>query len=216
MTPQSRFLILILLAAPVAAFAGGTATVQSGSGHQQRTTIEWRDAHTLRMQGTKKQQFILLRDGKTYMVMSRNGKPTVIDVTSMKSTMNASGKDKGIISGSFKPTGKTETVAGIKGHVYHATWTDAMGKHKGDAVLTDNQQAVELTQAYMTLIDAFSAENDAAAKLHLPKSEPGLLRLGNDFRVLSISDKTPPSKDFKLPAKPTSLADMMKRGSGSK
>lgn len=212
MALRSRLLILIFLAAPVAAFASGTATVQSGSEHQRKTTLEWRDVHTLRMQQAGEQQYVLLRDGKTYMVMSRGGKPMVIDVSSMKSMMNASGKDKGILSGSFKPTGKTETVAGIKGHVYHATWTDAAGQHKGDAVLTSDRRAVELTQAYMTLIDAFSAENDAAAKLHLPKSEPGLLRLGNDFRILSISDKTPPSKDFELPAKPTSLADMMKSG----
>lgn len=215
MALRSWLLLLIFLATPLAALAGGTATVQSGASSTDKLSVKWRDTANMRLQQAGKTQYFLMRDGKGYVVMSRDGKPRVFDVSSMGPMIRAMSKDKpGFVSGSFEPTGKSETVAGIRGHVYHATWTDAQGKHEGEAVLTSDPRVVEMTRGYLALVDSIGAGDDAASHFNLPASESGLLRLGDQFRVLSISGDTPPAEDFKLPAKPMSLMDMIKSGMG--
>lgn len=217
-----------LLVLPGMALAGGKATlittsepVQMGGhsvgGGESVTTLSWQDVDTMRLDMDDEGNALIKRDGKTYSISQDNGQPQVMDVTAMMQAMQAMGAEDGQSENPFgsidsiEPTNKTETVAGIKGRVYHMTWTNPGGpQQSGDVVLTDDPLVVEMTRAYlgsmggMTDADAGSVWEDA-----LPANDRGLLRMGDQMRVKSISRAEPPAASFELPAKPVDLKSLM-------
>ena len=113
---------------------------------------------------------------------------------------------------SVKATGDTQTVAGIKGEVYTLTAIDKKGQRKTmEAVFTSDPLVVEMTTAYLAFSESMiGAKNMSEFKNAFPKDKQGLLRLGDDMVVQSISNKKPAASTFELPAKPTNMNDMMK------
>lgn len=214
------------------ALAGGKATLvttnqptpQPGrsapagtSGPKTEMTITWRDVDTLRMEMGDEGDYLLMRDGKAYSVSQSDGQTMVMDMEGMGAMVQAmaskGGQNKNPFGSidSVEATGKTDTVAGIKGRVYHMTWTDPDGSPKsGEAVLTDDPLAVEMTRAYFTSTGSMVGMDITNAFLDaLPGKDRGLLRMGEQLQVESISRADPPASTFKLPAKPVSLREMM-------
>lgn len=217
---HSRSLLFMLMAAlPLAASAGGVATLQSGKSTDASdvSRFEWLDLHTIRAaQGST--DYTLVLQGKPYMVDMRGAKPTVIDWAASRREAAAMGRSMGtnkpdfLQHCTFTPTGRSETLAGITGHVYRMSWVNEDGKPQTeDAVLTDNPQVVEMTQAYLSMMDALFGDARGTAELRksLPH-ESGFMRIGDEFHLVSISDKTPAASDFRLPAKPMTMMQAMK------
>lgn len=209
-----RAALWVALTVPVAAMAAGSATISSGG---QNLSLQWQDTNNVRFKAAKENNYMLLKDGNAYSVSSQGGTPQVINLSGMTQMFAGMAKDAagdddflGEIS-SIKASGKNETVAGIKGKVYQMTVTDANGKTtQQEAVLTGNSSVVEMTDAYLSFITALAGkENLKKFTADLPAGKRGLLRVGDDFRLASISTKSPSAAAFKLPAKPKDMSKMM-------
>ena len=221
---------LALLLLPCAALAGGKATIvtttqpiqQPGrsstrAGTPSTMAITWRDAETMRMDPGDSADYMLVRDGKAYSVSQDGGETMVMDLAGMSAMVQAMASQGGEKKNPFgsidsvEATGATQTVAGVTGRVYHMKWTDPDGSRKsGDAVLTDDPLAVEMTRTYFSSMGRMFAADAANAFLNaLPDNDRGLLRMGNQFHVESISRADPPDATFELPAKPVTLKELM-------
>lgn len=206
--------LALLLVLPGITLAGGQATLRTGDG--VASEILWQDAQTLRMQNAGDQDYFIVRDGKAYAVSRRGGKPMVLDMGAMLQMMRGAGRGNDQQPsfpqpGSFEATGERETVAGIEGEVYRMSWTDHTGRERTqEVVLTDRPLVVEMTRAYLGSVGAmFDGENASGFQQAMPGGHQGLLRVGEDFRLVSISGDTPGDGPFELPAEPTSLQQMM-------
>lgn len=229
-------LVAMLLVAPALATAGGTATVETTSKASQfgsmktvrssdTMRIDWRDTHNLRLETEGEDGYLLVHKGEGYSVSKDGGQTRVVSMASMIDMMRAMNSHLGgKKSGNAKPmkngfghidaieaTGKTETVADIKGRVYQMTYTNADGKEtRSDAVLTDDPLVTEFTRAYMGSMAAmFGAGKQSQDFLkQLPRGKRGLLRFGDRYKIKTINDTTPPASHYKLPAKPMDMSQM--------
>lgn len=216
---QKRALALALaLLAPLPLLAAGSATLANGS---EVNTLAWQDAQTVRMDLSTEDGYMLLRDGKVYMVnpQATGGMPPVMEVGSMMQGMvEAFADDDSAASPlshrieSIRSTGKKETVAGITGEVHDVVFTDDQGKTDStQMVLTGDPLAVEMTEAYVALTGAMlGPERMAEFRDALPKARRGLLRVGDDLVVQAIGKEAPEAEAFELPAEPMNMGDMMK------
>ncbi len=210
--------VALMTLAPGVALAAGTATFAGKDGKPMH--VAWRAGDMLRMDVPGQSTYMIARDGKLYSVADDNGTPRVIEMSGMLKAMtamasNSSGNGKLLDSQvqSVQPTGKTPTVAGIKGVQYRVTVKQGDGTSKTvDMVLTDNPLVVEMTHAYVTTFEPMVGDNRMDHWLaKLPAGERGVLQVGNEFRLTSISGDTPPASDFTLPAKPQNIGDMMQK-----
>lgn len=208
-----KILTAVATLLPAFAIAAGTATLRTENETMQ---ILWQDDGKVRVGELNKQDHVIVRDHKAYAVSTSQGAPHVIDLSSMMDMFSAMA-DRSIKDAvpdridKVEPTGATETVAGIKGHVYNVTTTDSDGKSETlEAVLTDDPLVVELTEVYVSTIRTMTGlekvDEIAAA---LPKKHKGILRAGDDFRLESISADAPSADKFELPGQPMDLKNMM-------
>lgn len=235
MTPNqrraSRSLILLALLAASSAMAGGTAVMEAGDG-KDRSQVQFEfDGDKLRMstgvQG-EGESYGIFRDGKMYTVSISNGKPMVIDTSAMMKMMGKmvaeqaasmnTGLDDIAEYHGLKATGRSETHAGITGEVFVMSYTTKGGKREEqEVVLAKNKTLVEMTDA-MTLMSETMAEamnnkiketpGARAMVEEFKRKNVGMLRSGNDFRLVSLDTSTPGSARFKLPAEPTQMPAM--------
>lgn len=208
---------LLIALIPFSAWSAGTATIQAGG---ESNSMSWLDNSTVRFDmPAANGSYMVSRDGKTYMVNPKaaGGMPPVMEVggmiqgfANMAKGSNASPLAMDIKS--VKATGQTQTVAGIKGEVYQITTIDNKGQSKTmEAVFTNDPLVVEMTTAYLAFSEPMiGAQNAAKFKNALPKGKQGLLRVGDDMVVQSISNKKPSASTFELPAQPTNMNEMMK------
>lgn len=202
---------------PLATLAGGTATIESDG---QTSTIHWQDNGNLRMGLGQTDGYLVVREGTPYTVINRGGTPMVMDMSGMLKTfasMGGKSADKNNPFGSIdavKATGDSETVAGIQGQMYQITVTDADGQTQTtEAVLTADPVVQEMTQAYMDGVQAMFGTDEITRDFldKLPADKRGLLRSGDDFKLVSIAGDTPSNDLFALPAEPQSLGSMMQK-----
>lgn len=220
---NSRLLSALIMAVlPMLTLAAGTATIEGKSIEDNGAiTVMWQDDGVMRinMDPTSSDNYMLLRDGKIYNVFNNEGQPMVMEMSGMMKAFGAMAKDaqngeQMIPAGieSVEATGKSETVAGIKGHVYKVTVIDTDGTKKtDDAVFSSDATATEMTRIYMeTMLSVFDLSDPESFLKELPDNERGLLRYGKDFYLTSISDQAPAADEFTLPAQPSNFADMLK------
>lgn len=216
-----RLTALAVTSLPMLALAAGTATIEGKSMSDGPITIMWQDDGAMRMNPDPNSpgNYMIVHDGKVYNVSRSGGKPMVMEVGGMLKAFGAmategqKGKDA-IPAGieSVQATGKSETVAGIDGHVYKVTVVNADGTKKtGEVVLSSDPRVTEMTQMYMTTMLSVFGQSDPQEYLDaLPDDERGLLRYDQDYYLTSISGEAPAADQFKLPAKPINFADMLK------
>lgn len=219
---RSRLWLALWACAPAWALAAGSATLDSGGGDTSR--LHWQDAQTVRMDMADGEGHMVLRQGKLYMVnpQAGSGMPPVLEIGAMMQgfaqAFDAGDGDQAVAQAlssrvqSVKQTGQTETVAGIQGEVHEVVFVDSQGKtDQVQAVFTSDAQVVEMTAAYLAFTGAMiGPERVADFSQAMPKGQRGLLRLGDDLRVQSISGQGPDAGLFELPAAPVSMGDMMK------
>lgn len=208
---------LLIALMPFTAWAAGTATIQVDG---DSNTMSWLDNNTVRfdMPGAE-DSYMISREGKTYMVNPKasGGMPPVMEVGDMiKGFAEMAEDDETSVLTmrikSAKATGETQSVAGIKGEVYTLTTIDKKGQSKTmDAVFTSDPLVVEMTAAYIAFSESIvGTKRVAEFKDAFPKGKRGLLRIGDDMTLQSISKSPPAASAFELPAKPTNMGDMMK------
>lgn len=205
---------LTLALLPSLAFAAGSATFATDDG---KLEIQWLNSNTVRMGAPGDKEYSLLKDGKVYSVYHENGRPQVMDLTSMMTMMGDMAKqmadgtvDLGTVLAT-KATGKKETVAGVTGEIFLITIKSEDGSTEtAETVLTDNALAVEMTQAFMATTTALVGKDNSQRFLNqLPKGKTGLLRSDNDFTLVKLSGTTPASALFELPAQPQDMSQML-------
>ncbi|WP_148044758.1 hypothetical protein [Stagnimonas aquatica] len=215
---------LAVFAAPMA-LAAGSAQIESGLGSDRaRAGLEF-DGARLRMQASTGaaagQGYLIFRDGKAYTVGDMDGQPFVMEMGAMMKMagqMAAQGAPRDGLDDvaayhGLSATGRSETVAGLRGEVYRLDYTTRSGDRQSkEMVLTANTTAREMTEA----LSAFGTAMQAAAGIVEPEGSLqlqaefqrrglGLLRVGDEFRVLSLSTSKPAAARFELPAEPMQM-----------
>jgi hypothetical protein len=217
---------MLLIAVTTPALAGGTATVSTpaagphGPGEMQ---VAWGDGETLRLGFARQDAYLILRDGEIFAISNAGGQTMVIPLTAMTEMAQGMPGAPGPMPdgaahftaheaesvSSVEATGRTETVAGIDGEVYEITWVGRGGATNTDtAVLSDDPLAVEFSDAFRAFAEAGGGGVDPRS-VWITDRGLGVLRYGDDFRVLAISGDTPPPSTFDLPGPPLDLQDMM-------
>jgi len=203
------FTAAALTAAP--AFADLTAVYAMAGGDQLR--VEYRDADNFRI-GTGAENYQLMLDGRLYAVAQGQ----VIDVEKVSRQIRAVGADTflaGLLGDatsdvptdvSMRPLGRQETIAGYTGEVYEAVARTSNGEQRAQVVVTDNPdlKAVQdaLMRAAKDAVAAVGAESSAYTR-PLQQVEQqrlgGLLRYGEDLRLVSLDHEPIPAGHIALP-----------------
>lgn len=217
MTNKFNFVKSALVSAslilPSIVFAAGSATVELEDGNT--ASIQWLDEKNVRFNMPDTKDYLLSRDGKIYVVSHEDGDLMVLEMGGIaQMAMAFAGEDSldKIMPDAITKvvaTGETETIAGIKGEVYLLTIKDEDGEDEIEVVLTDNKLSNELTDVYLSLIENLVGKQGINGFDQLPKNKRGILRLDNEIKVTSLSDKTPDEKDLELPAEPLNMQNLM-------
>lgn len=196
--------------------AAGTATITANG---QAMQFVWQDGGSARFDlPAADGAYLVLRAGKVYMVNAAagGGMPPVMEISGgLQGLAQGFAADKKNPLGKIESataTGARETVGGIEGEVYEVTITDAQGKTQTrQVVLTSDPLVTEMTAAYVAITSAMAGPEAAKFQQDLPTGKRGLLRVGDDMAVQAISQKSPATGAFDLPAEPVNMQDMMQQ-----
>lgn len=212
--------IAVLGMLPLSAWAAGKVVLDVGTpGTSEQGSMEFEfDGSRIRMNlpvSADAETYMLLRDGKVYTVMNQAGQPMVMDLSavgqmfgdSMGRNLNVGSEATGLFS--LEDTGRRETVAGIEGRVYTASYTDGNGRTQTDEIVIGNHPQLREFSQSMALWGAAVAESfgntaasasgDESMQLVLDKGD-GILRFGDSYRVAAVSNVSIVASRFELPA----------------
>lgn len=211
-----------LLAAALPVLADGKATITTHDAQDpMQMVIHWNDDR-MRMDFPSQQQgYMLMRDGKGYMVTEQGGQTIVMDMAMLKEMTDTMGDEAGAMSAnqaqsveSLDATGERETIAGIEGEVYRVQWTDRSGKsHDDELVLSDEPLAREMLAAFQDYVETVMGQPDPIGATVL-EQDLGMLRFGDEFEVAEIADASPDAGIFELPENAMTMQDMFKERMG--
>jgi len=201
------------------AFADVTAvyemTSRDGSGTQ---TIRYVDKQHVRMdmEGAVDSMMYMLKLGdKVYTITDK----VVLDMSQLSQLMAAMGRGGGRRNANslstpikYVDTGRTETIAGIRGKVYR--FTDQGKQH--EIVLAKNKDLqdavlglIEITKA-MTGTGMMKSDSTSRVQQDLSIKNMALLRLDDRVRLQSMNTNAISASVFELPAKPQQMGGMGK------
>lgn len=208
---------LTTLALP--ALADGEATIATSESMQM--TIHWTDGKMRMGFPSQQQGYMLMRDGKGYMVTQQGGQTIIMDMAMLKGMAESMGGKANQMTAhqaqsveSLEATGATETIAGIEGEVYRIQWTDRSGDtHDDEMVLSDDPLAREMLQAFQRYIETLMEAPDPIGTALLDR-DLGMLRFENKFEVQAIADTTPSADTFELPENAMSMQEMLQQRMG--
>lgn len=210
--------IAVLSMLPLSVLAAGKVVLDVGTpGTSEQASMEFEfDGSRIRMNlpVSDAQTYMLLRDGKVYTVMNQGGQPLVMDLSSvgqmfgdsMDRNLNVGSEANSLFS--LEDTGRSETIAGIQGRVYTASYTDGNGRTQTDEIVIGNHpQLREFSQSMAlwgsAVAESFgntaAASSDESMQLVLDKGD-GILRFGDSYRVSSVSNASIVASRFELPA----------------
>ena len=219
---------LLLLASTqiLAGSESGTATFKGTEGGSSAISqFEYLNETTARMNmqsdGKDAGSYMLFRDGKALVVANVEGQTMVMDMASMSKMASGFGTSAGQQTQGFtssiqsmKATGKSETVAGIKGELYKLKWTENGTIREDDLVVTRDTDVVGYTRAWMTVvrsIEGAGVKQEVKGDhlvARLEKDKLGILRLGERFELVSIDSKRPDESHFVVPAATMQMPDI--------
>ncbi|MDR5859975.1 hypothetical protein FZZ93_08715 [Halomonas eurihalina] len=211
----------LVMAAASPAMADGQATLEAQSDQGNVTmNVRWAGENLLRMDFPDQSQtgFMLLRDGKGYLVSQVQGQTMVMDMAKLKGMAeNMGGGEIETLAGqqasqvdALEATGDSESIAGLEGDVYRLQWTDKNGTaHDDELVLSDDPQVLELMSAFHDYQRSMTGESDPIATT-LEERGLGMLRFGDRFRLAELNDASPAPEIFELPEDAKTFEDMMR------
>jgi len=212
--PATLALSLALAAALPA--SAGTATIANSDGSTM--TFEYRGDDLLRVGGVEDESYMLVRDNTLYVVSFNNGEPMVIDASSMMKGFSGMVQQAAPSATtaefvSLEKTGRSETVAGIKGEVYMLTTNEDGVERTQEIVMSDDKRAIEFRDAMFIMgraaMDAFGEEqlkeDNKDLEKKLEEMNLGVLRVGEDMTVTALSGDSIAAARFELPAEPMDM-----------
>lgn len=224
---------LLSLLVSAGALAAGSVRYEVRDTESNQTAtmqIEWLNGQRVRMEVSSVQMpegmqaWTLLRDDKLYSVNVNRGQATVMEMSSMlrmagrmaTQAMPGGSMDDMHELQEFRATGRRETVAGVSGEVYLATWRDGRGQtQQSELVLSTDRTVVELSQAMLAVGRQMAAATESAPKAgrnaleqRLQSQQMGLLRMGDQMRAVEVNRRSPGAERFELPAAPISVPNM--------
>lgn len=181
-------------------------------------TFEY-EGDQLRIEIKKDKGYMLVLGERIYAVSDENGEIMVIDVKQTLSMFGNMAQSAipdmaGVNVESLEATGRSETVAGIKGEVYKLSYTDMEGRpQESELVLSSDRRAMGFRDAVHRMASTLSsmlAQQGTHDRLQaqLAAQELGVLRYGEDMRVTSITETRVADARFVLPAEPTDLTGL--------
>lgn len=205
-----KFCISLICFLPLLAVADISGVYKVGGG--KTMTLHYRDSDHLRM-NLGPGEFMLVREGKAYMVNGQDGQWMAVDMSSMGKMMQQMGAMAGQAGGGaepadrdyrFRKTGGTETVAGYQGQVYEAVGADG---ERTEVVVSDDEDIRTLTRGWLEfsgkMISRMGAGNmgnlDSLLERDELKKLGGTLRVGDSMRLQSVSTEDKPDAFFRLP-----------------
>jgi hypothetical protein len=195
-------------------------------------TIELQDQDNFRM-NMGKDAYILMSQGKGYMVSKEKGEWVATSMEAMKKMMESSGiRDLMSQMGRkpaqddrpprFEKTGRVETIAGIKGQVYMVSMENAMGKPETvEMVFGEDSRLVRLHQAQARwakssgIMSGQGKQSYKALIKKYAKNGPGgaMLRFADVMKLESIKEVQLANSRFRIPRiKKIDMGPMQNRG----
>jgi len=216
----SGLIILTTLGWTGAALAGGvTYEVRTPDGEASRLHLSWRDddAAIIRVStdGRPADGYMLVRDGRLYIVTESEGQSYVMDVADMADMAGLGGEvalpdARQATAVSLEPTGVQKRVDLFSGEVHRlvATLADGSESH-GEVVLTDAALIVEAGRHFGRMNAALSGGEVDALGRTLLERDHGILGYrgddGSEMRLFAVTGDRPPASAFELPAEPMSM-----------
>ena len=171
--------------------------------------------------GEETANYMVLRDGRVYVVADSDGSIMVIDASQAWSMFGgmASAATPDMVANkvvSLEATGAKEAHAGVTGEVYKLRYSTEDGSvRETDLVLSDDPRAKAFRDAMhnfaMTMANTVGKDygdaNDDMQK-RLDDLDKGVLRYGEDMRVSALSTASVDAARFDLPAEPTDLSSL--------
>ncbi|MEM1401923.1 MAG: hypothetical protein AAGG55_01215 [Pseudomonadota bacterium] len=202
---------VLLTATAATSLSAGTATMQSADGEQ----IVWEYQEDAVRMNIDNAQWVVIRGGSFYLVSYEDGEAMVIDggsmmrgFASMMPDVAPAGLQADVVS--FEATGRSETIAGLRGDVYELRIRDEDGQETvEELVLSDSKEAKEFSEALILMAetvaqlapDAEESSVDALSS-RLRAMNAGVLRYGQEVLISSISSEKIADVRFELPAEP--------------
>lgn len=198
----------------------GTARIVNAEG--QTMLFEYADGGLLRVsQEASEDGYMVLRDNTLYVVAMNDGQPMVMNASSMMKGMSGmitetapSAATAEVVS--LEKTGRSETVAGIKGEVYELTVREEGTERTTEMVMSRDPRAMEFRDAMFAMarsaVDALGEESidqrSTDLEGRLKELDQGVLRVGQDMKITAIdSDKVADAR-FELPAEPMDMQSL--------
>lgn len=202
---QRLMATLVMSALPMPALADtvGVYQMKDKAGKDKRTmSVSYKSDQAIRMD-VAEGQYMLVTGSKVYMVSLRKGKWTAMDMDSMPKFNMPVGNKTEKSGGKVTKTGRTETIAGVKGDVWEIT-TEEGEKH--EMVVSSDSRAKGLSRAFAAMAmkmgqgmgSGMSAQINAAMKES--SKTGGLLRVDQHMVLASLEDKSQPAGYYQLPA----------------
>lgn len=202
----------LALLVPAAAPAATVAVWQLADG--QALQVEYEDADTLRL--NLGEDLALLVDGPREFLLQRQGgqwRATEVgqlrsqlqrwlgnaDIDALRSQLPGGERLPQIDSQArLEATGRTETVAGMRGQVYRIHLTDSRGQPVvHEVVLGDEPELLRLQQSLLRLASGLPGLQLPAALDALP--ETALLRYEQQMRLVRLEERALPASRFRPP-----------------
>lgn len=204
-----RTLIALLAGLPLIALADGQATLVDGSGDPATAVmVRWADDQ-LRVDfpAHAAPGYLLMRDGKGYVVTNISGQTVVLgirDVQSMLGQLGGAGSSQldsyqAQSVNSLTATGETRNLAGLQGEVYLLEWINMAGETRQDRlVLSSSPPALELLGIFDRYQQILTGRADPLAAT-LRERGLGILRFADRFQISALSSTPPAPTVFTLP-----------------
>ena len=204
-------LVLLVLVWPLSVSAGDIVSKWRQT-DGNITTLSMRDLNHIRLDMAP-DSYMLLSGQKVYMVSRQEGQWGAMDMDEISGMMKMfDGQAATQIEerwGTYKSTGRTETVAGYKGTVYISEVRDASGKvlEQSETVFCKHQDIVRVNEAWMAVASGMghlvgpemSRAMDQVTKEAREAGYGGFLRFGTDLTLISLKQQSLGSGYFNLP-----------------
>ncbi len=210
---KANYLIAVLLGltlvASQATFADVTVVYKMTSQRNGNQTIKYRDKQHVRVDmnnGGKLKISMLKLGNKVYAITGK----VVQDMSQLNALIATMGKrnkssHKKHSPVKYKDTGKTETIAGIKGKVYR--FVENGKQHEIVLGRNKNLQNAVLGVIEITKVGSSMMPDDGMKQMQHDASlkNMAILRLDNDVLLQSIKTSSISDSSFKLPSKPQQM-----------
>lgn len=215
---------LIVLATTTPSHADGRVSFVADAGEAGRMTMteRWTDS-AMRTDIDGMDAYMIMRDATVYSIISMSGQITVMDLGQIPEMPGAGAgqtppqQQTGVVFPdtieSVEELDETREIAGIEGDVYEIEWVGNDGQTQTDtAVLTDAPRLLEHQTLKMRFIEAITGEAPNSLLVDLDARGLAALSFGDRFRVTAVGGDPGPAGDFRLPAAPMDLDNMMNPG----